>query len=1146
MADRDLCGLTLGEFVLREQIGAGGGGTVYRCFQPSLNRDAVVKVLREPRRRNDGAPERFLREAQLASRLDHPYAAHIYAFGAEPDGLLWIAMELVPGVTLDAWLREHGRIALEQFVPFFESVAEVVHAAHKRGIVHRDLKPSNVMVIESDGRLIPKLLDFGIAKAHLDTAMPGPESLAGGLIMARNEPGNPRNADGPVTRPDPIARDWHLTPSNAGIGSSPYMSPEQWGDARAVGPASDIYSLGVLAYEALTGRVPFAAESDGACYRRHLDADVPPLGGDFPPGLDRVIRRALAKTPEARPLSALALAAELREALRASERELLRTSAQQWAARDRAPGLLWGGDVLAEVDRWTQRAPSGVLSELERSFVAASRRRAQRRAWLRRLLVATVAVTALGIAVYRSILRARMAEDLVTQAEGEQGRQALLHGDLAEAQLHLAEADRRGDHSPGTAFMLARALEPRKAELARFPSTSGRMWSAAFSPDGSQIVTTDDRSGQVWDAATSRRLHVLPHEGTVFHAVYSADGAWIATAGGDGVVKIWNAASGDLVRELRRDGKRPQYYLVAVSTDRRLVAAVTKTGETTDVWAADTGALLSELSNPDALEYPAIAFSADGRWLATCGGGDMHVVDTTTWRSIFSVGSRIRSLSFDPGGSRLAIGTASGDAAIWAVPDGKRIRHLREVGESVDRIAWSPDGALVVAASRDGAEQVFDAASEALRSRGNYLHARIRSVEFDATSKLVLAAGTGGTVVVADAALGTPLVVLGGPRSDIRVAHFDPNARRIVTASSDGTARVWNATPPYRRWHSLPLTDECGVGTSLEPDRRFIAIGCIHHPTRVWDTAREVLLAELPSMPSTDGDFAPALPAVSAAGDRAAIARGHAVEVYALPGGALLRTINHGAPVTAVAFAGLGRDLLSGAADGSVLVTPAGGAEVALPLSAGGIDAAALLPDGRIVVADARKRLRVYATDHHTALADLPVPVRVGLLRLSEDGHRLVTIPSYLGEDAPPLLWDLERYRLVAELSGHVGRVFSARFVRGDHEILTVGGDGTACSWDATSGRLRNTYRGGLRYLADAALTPDGSMVVAGGGDGLVRYWDATTARQLWTMQAHKSAVIGIHFDGGDLVTRGDGGDVSRWTLPESPGTVELSAAPSK
>jgi WD40 repeat protein len=123
------------------------------------------------------------------------------------------------------------------------------------------------------------------------------------------------------------------------------------------------------------------------------------------------------------------------------------------------------------------------------------------------------------------------------------------------------------------------------------------MWSAAFSPDGREIVTTDDRNAQVWDAATGRRIHILPHGGTVFHAAYSADGAWIATAGGDGAVRIWDPASGSLVRELKHEGKRPHYYVVAISGDRRLVAAVTMTGDATDVWSADSGSPSSATPN---------------------------------------------------------------------------------------------------------------------------------------------------------------------------------------------------------------------------------------------------------------------------------------------------------------------------------------------------------------------------------------------------------------------------------------------------------------------------------------------------------------------------------------------------------------------
>jgi len=168
--DRDLSGRVLGEFTLREQIDRGGYGAVYRGEQLRLERDVVVKVLHEWRD-DEISRERFLREAKFAARLTHPYAAHIYDSGVEDeDGLLWIAMELVQGVSFRDWLLAHGPMPLEQFVPFFECVAEVVHAAHEKGIVHRDLKPSNIMVIERGDRRFPKLLDFGIAKMPTEVA----------------------------------------------------------------------------------------------------------------------------------------------------------------------------------------------------------------------------------------------------------------------------------------------------------------------------------------------------------------------------------------------------------------------------------------------------------------------------------------------------------------------------------------------------------------------------------------------------------------------------------------------------------------------------------------------------------------------------------------------------------------------------------------------------------------------------------------------------------------------------------------------------------------------------------------------------------------------------------------------------------------
>src|ERR1700759_1340614 len=174
-SDLDLSGRTLGDFVLHSKIGEGGWGLVYQAEQKSLSREVVVKVLHGERTEKGSSVERFLREARLASQLDHPYAAHVYAFGAdedeEGDERWWIAMELVRGVTLADWLEAHGPMPLERFAPYFECVAEVVHEAHQHGIIHRDLKSNNMMVIERGGRLFPKLLDFGIAKVDPDVML---------------------------------------------------------------------------------------------------------------------------------------------------------------------------------------------------------------------------------------------------------------------------------------------------------------------------------------------------------------------------------------------------------------------------------------------------------------------------------------------------------------------------------------------------------------------------------------------------------------------------------------------------------------------------------------------------------------------------------------------------------------------------------------------------------------------------------------------------------------------------------------------------------------------------------------------------------------------------------------------------------------
>jgi WD40 repeat protein len=157
------------------------------------------------------------------------------------------------------------------------------------------------------------------------------------------------------------------------------------------------------------------------------------------------------------------------------------------------------------------------------------------------------------------------------------------------------------------------------------------------------------------------------------------------------------------------------------------------------------------------------------------------------------------------------------------------------------------------------------------------------------------------------------------------------------------------------------------------------------------------------------------------------------------------------------------------------------------------------------------------------------------MMSLRYDAARLVALPSYLGKAEAPVLIDLESYRVIAQLTGHVGEVFSARWVAG-RRILTAGADGAARMWDGVTGQLMQVYRGSSRFLADVTLTSD-DVVVGGDADGVLRFWDATSGAKLWTLQAHKSSIIGIHTEGDDLVTRGFTGEISRWRLP-APGRV--------
>lgn len=264
-----LVGRLLGQYRLEEKIGQGGMGAVFRALDTALDRPVAVKVLVATSLESSTGAERFLREARRMARLKHPNLLHVYNVGTE-SGLYYFAMELLEGDTLADIIRGRGGLSVEMLMPYAAQLLSALHYIHGQGIVHRDVKSGNIMLCGH--RAV--LMDFGLAKEENSS---------------------------------------QLTAAGAVLGTPDYIAPEQ-AEGEAVGPATDLYSFGVVLYEALSGALPFRGRSAISIIRQHLEKPPPPLWNerpDLPRDLTDIIHRCLAKKPADRYPDCAAAAADL-------------------------------------------------------------------------------------------------------------------------------------------------------------------------------------------------------------------------------------------------------------------------------------------------------------------------------------------------------------------------------------------------------------------------------------------------------------------------------------------------------------------------------------------------------------------------------------------------------------------------------------------------------------------------------------------------------------------------------------------------------------------------------------------------------------------------------------------------------------------
>ena len=282
--DDPLLGQTLAEKYLIEQlIKRGGMGSIYRGKHVMMEKTVAVKVLRPSLAGDDVVVARFSREAKAASRISHPHAVSVTDFGEAENGVVFLVMEYLEGRTLKDLIRSEGAMTLDRAVEIVRQVSGALDAAHQQGVIHRDLKSENIMLTQTNGGDWAKVLDFGIAK---------------------------------IQQPEGV-RDNDITAANLVIGTPQYMSPEQCSQAGPIDARSDVYSLGVIVFEMLAGRVPFTGESPTVIMMKQVGDEPPSIldqRPDLPVSIDNLIKKALAKQPSERFQTAGALSEALTQA----------------------------------------------------------------------------------------------------------------------------------------------------------------------------------------------------------------------------------------------------------------------------------------------------------------------------------------------------------------------------------------------------------------------------------------------------------------------------------------------------------------------------------------------------------------------------------------------------------------------------------------------------------------------------------------------------------------------------------------------------------------------------------------------------------------------------------------------------------------
>lgn len=720
-----------GDYELIEEIARGGMGVVYAARQVSLNRIVALKMILNGSLASKADVQRFHAEAEAAANLRHPNIVAIYEIG-EHEGWHYFSMEFIEGKNLSE-LTRGLLLPPQRAAGYVLTIAEAVHYAHQQGTLHRDLKPSNVIIDERDQ---PHVTDFGLATR-----------LDGGS---------------------------ELTVSGQVLGTPSFMPPEQVAGRReAMGPASDVYSLGAILYHLLTGRPPFAAGTMEETLRQVMALEPAPprlLNASTPRDLETICLKCLAKEPTRRYATARELADDLGRFRRGEPIHARPSSAveKSWRWCRRHPAVATLTITVAVL----------LLAVAFTSTWAALRIGSARNAERRQHQLAEERLDL--IALQR--VEAWFAADQTTRALAGLGQilRAQPTNRLAAARLMFALAQQDIPVPFGQPLPHAAAVD-----------------AAEFSADGRRIVTLSSNVARVWDAETGAPLTPpLRHETNLLSARFSLDGERLMVLTTNSV-HVWAVESARSLATVRATGT---IHNARFSRNgRRMVIVDGKFHEgAAQAWNLEDGQPLTERLSQQIWVLDA-DFSPDGQWLVTAAYDySARIWDLRTGQSLTNRivhGSFLHSAQFNPDGESIVTASADGTVRVWDRSSGAPLTEPMQHLGSVRFASFSPDGQHLASLEEGVNVWLWNVWNE-LPLGGVLRHsARVRCMEFSPEGLRLLTVAADDTVRMWDTRCGE---LLGGVlRFEERVlaAQFAQGALRVIVASKLGEVRVLEAHP---------------------------------------------------------------------------------------------------------------------------------------------------------------------------------------------------------------------------------------------------------------------------------------------------------------------------------------------------------------